>query len=998
MNIFRTRQLYGWLLACFLLALPLAAGAITHEFDFGLPLFGSSEIRFETTKRPDHNFRLFEKYINENPGIFNQLHAANRWMNLIRFSDSRKSPVLTEKILQHFEKKSFEDRSKRDNITYLFLRGLILSQDKEADPENKKDYEYEDLLLQYEKSLTDMAEYWLVKGFILHQLRNRPNRFFAGMRPMEDLKRAAGMAPKKDPLFYYVLAQAFRYLGSDEASLFLAVASYEKSSSLAPENSRLNNSLLGIYMGLYESYQAQSRRQPFWLAESVYKRLLIVSPRNPYAMNNLGYLYAEYGINSQRAVELCQRAVDSVPCNAKFRNSLGWAHFRNGDNEKAVVELKKSTELDPAAYDSHYHLATVYYMLKRYEEAIPVFERALEIRPNSAGTLNNYAYMLAELNRDIPKAYNMSRKSVQLEPENPFYLDTLGWIYYRRNEFEKAMEYLKKADSIAPDVGEIMFHIGEVYMATGNFEAGVDYLKRAWKADPTLDGLDDSLFLGIALKGNYQSIIDYHRTMGEKAIPARLKTLLLSLAKTYQDNGRFSRAIELIKLCDELQAGRIDLSKPLFDFYILSDEPEDTSLPKVLEAPEEVVVSEGGDFEEPPKVTPAVSPVSYSKEFLPLALHFGPAFFRSLSGHLQPFERFSDLSLTVGLSSFGFPTRKMIMKVELPGMSELRPLKVLEFYLTMLGCKVEVSESLLWEMPGLQTNIGGMPFRAVHFQDALIMGGWTAIDEIDPEILLRVFPNEADAFMGMVINWPACYAGFPWVLRGFLKNPISPFSLIHSTYYRVNDSMREVSLMIPEVEVDREFMDTFASVLLEYEKFFGRFGCELEVTARAGDTGIELAIIYHDVFQILRAMRKRYGFFLGFFNSRLNSLLCVARRKLFSGNLEKLDALCPSKGSIFLNPGTGAILCSEHRNTFVLPLIADSVSRCGYSLYRLKFMMKKFLMKLPDEKNFQQLLNSIILEYNISPCPSGGRYIVDEDGVPDCTIHGPATEAGEKEK
>ena len=116
------------------------------------------------------------------------------------------------------------------------------------------------------------------------------------MKPEEDLKHALTLIPQTAH-YYYIMGQAFRFISPSDTTLFLAVASYEKAASLDPRNGKLQNSLLGIYMGLHEEMQSKGKPEPFWLEEAVYKKILEISPNNAYALNNLGFLYAEYGVN-----------------------------------------------------------------------------------------------------------------------------------------------------------------------------------------------------------------------------------------------------------------------------------------------------------------------------------------------------------------------------------------------------------------------------------------------------------------------------------------------------------------------------------------------------------------------------------------------------------------------------------------------------------------------------------------------------------------------------
>ena len=361
------------------------------NFDFALPLFKQNEVNFEKTKPTDYNFQLLKKYILEHDGnVLAQYHAIVRWFSLIKLSDTPRHDELINVGNKYFSTVGKKNPTTEERLREIFYKGVLLSIDKTEDPESKKDQEFEDILLNNEEELHENPDYWIAKGILFQVLKNRPTNYFNMMKPEEDLKIALTLIPRTAH-YYYVIGQCFRFLGKADSALFLSIASYEKAASLDPRNQKLQNSLLGIYMGLHEEYQAQDKHEPFWLEEAVYKKILEMSPSNPHALNNLGYLYAEYGVNTKSAEELCLKAVELAPENAGFYDSLGWAAFKNKDYQLAKDSLQKSISLRNNVYDSHYHLATVYYTNMEYDEAAKQYQEAIELKPDSAEALNNLA-------------------------------------------------------------------------------------------------------------------------------------------------------------------------------------------------------------------------------------------------------------------------------------------------------------------------------------------------------------------------------------------------------------------------------------------------------------------------------------------------------------------------------------------------------------------------------------------------------------------------------
>ena len=79
------------------------------------------------------------------------------------------------------------------------------------------------------------------------------------------------------------------------------------------------------------------------------------------------------------------------------------------------------------------------------EELYAMYDRVLEVEPYNLEILNSYAYRLATQGGDLNKAEKMSAITIREEPNNPYYLDTYGWILHLQGQDELALFYLKRA-------------------------------------------------------------------------------------------------------------------------------------------------------------------------------------------------------------------------------------------------------------------------------------------------------------------------------------------------------------------------------------------------------------------------------------------------------------------------------------------------------------------------------------------------------------------------
>lgn len=113
-----------------------------------------------------------------------------------------------------------------------------------------------------------------------------------------------------------------------------------------------------------------------------FKRAIELNPEHAAAMNYLGYIWADRGINLEEAKELIKRALEIEPENGAYLDSLGWVYYRLSRYEEALKYLKKADERlsDPIIID---HIGDTYLKLDEISSAIEAYRRALSLDPEN---------------------------------------------------------------------------------------------------------------------------------------------------------------------------------------------------------------------------------------------------------------------------------------------------------------------------------------------------------------------------------------------------------------------------------------------------------------------------------------------------------------------------------------------------------------------------------------------------------------------------------------
>ena len=118
-------------------------------------------------------------------------------------------------------------------------------------------------------------------------------------------------------------------------------------------------------------------------AEEVFLQLLDKHPEHAATLNYLGYMWAESGVNLDRAADMLTRAVQQEPRNGAYIDSLGWVYFRQGKLELAEKYLTDATHLLPRDATVHEHLGDVFAKRGEYHRALDLYREALTLEPEA---------------------------------------------------------------------------------------------------------------------------------------------------------------------------------------------------------------------------------------------------------------------------------------------------------------------------------------------------------------------------------------------------------------------------------------------------------------------------------------------------------------------------------------------------------------------------------------------------------------------------------------
>lgn len=252
-----------------------------------------------------------------------------------------------------------------------------------ADPTNPQAYYFLGGIALDEKKPADAIEYLrktvlLAPGFE-QAYYDLANAQLSANKPDEALATLADARARFPQNFVQELLSAMACMRKKDFDEALKHFTAAEVVAKASEPRRLNE-IFYLQMG-----SAYERKGDFAEAEKYLQKVLELAPDFAEALNYLGYMWADRGVNLEKARELIEKAVKAEPKNGAYLDSLGWVLFKQGRPEEALAQILKAVDLieepDPTLFD---HLGDIYVSLKQPDKAREAWRKSLALEPNEA--------------------------------------------------------------------------------------------------------------------------------------------------------------------------------------------------------------------------------------------------------------------------------------------------------------------------------------------------------------------------------------------------------------------------------------------------------------------------------------------------------------------------------------------------------------------------------------------------------------------------------------
>lgn len=220
------------------------------------------------------------------------------------------------------------------------------------------------------------------------------------------------------------------------------------------------------------------------------KQALLVAPPDPRRYSNLIQL-SLHSKDSGSAIAFAEEAENAFPSLIEFIFFKALALSESGKHEEAIKVFERilveagNSRPEILNGDFYFSYGVSAEQAGRFAKAAEALKKSIEVDPANAARACNYlGYMWADRSENLDEAEALIRRAVESEPENGAYLDSLGWVYFKKGLHAQALkELLRAAEMLKSDDATVFDHIGDACEKLGKTADALDYWRKALQVE-----------------------------------------------------------------------------------------------------------------------------------------------------------------------------------------------------------------------------------------------------------------------------------------------------------------------------------------------------------------------------------------------------------------------------------------------------------------------------------------------------------------------------------
>ncbi len=201
------------------------------------------------------------------------------------------------------------------------------------------------------------------------------------------------------------------------------------------------------------------------------------------ALGNLNVRAEKY----EDAIKSYNAVIAKDPKDAAVLFRLAETYRRKGDLNQAIESFRASSQAAPNDPGPLLQLGLLMDGTGRRDQSKPIYEQVLRIQPDHPVALNNLAFIKAEEGNDLDTALSMAQRAFQAVPGSPDIIDTLGWVYIRKNLSQESVRLFTDLVKKYPSNPIYRLHFAMALKQKGDLPAAKRELEAALRSNPSKD-------------------------------------------------------------------------------------------------------------------------------------------------------------------------------------------------------------------------------------------------------------------------------------------------------------------------------------------------------------------------------------------------------------------------------------------------------------------------------------------------------------------------------
>src|SRR5438477_10055648 len=253
---------------------------------------------------------------------------------------------------------------------------------------------------------------------------------------------------------------------------------------------------------LQRANRIEEAKAKFAQVAANYEQSLLINPNHAGAYVRLAELLLGALRDPDRAVKLLGEARRRFPGAPEIVYYLAIAQREAKQSQQAVATFEEALHEAQLEEDGDFVNAKFYFNYGEeaeqaglYDKAADLLRKSITLDPaNSAEACNYLGYMWADHNMNLDEAELMIRRALESEPNNASYLDSLGWVEFRKGQFDRALDDLQRAAKTAEHEDPVVFeHLGDTYLKLNRAREALEAWQKALALDPKNKNLADKI-------------------------------------------------------------------------------------------------------------------------------------------------------------------------------------------------------------------------------------------------------------------------------------------------------------------------------------------------------------------------------------------------------------------------------------------------------------------------------------------------------------------------